>query len=100
MDAAIQLFQETQKQRITNKLDVAIRMLLDLCTEAYGPRSAEEELSAADQLKVYAKEQPEACALLHGFGLATLLELPASDPQQLQRWADVRSGRKLRRARQ
>lgn len=99
MDAAVQLFEEMQKQQRNDKLEFAMRALLDLFSEAYGPRTPEEELSAADQLKVYAQEQPEACALLHGFGLATLLELPASDPQQLQRWGDVRNGRKLRRAR-
>ena len=90
-DPAVTLFEAMRRQRSTDAVDRAVAALLELFHEAHGPLP-EGEYSAADKLKLYGEQHPDACALLHAVGWAKLLSLPAPDPQAVERWQRVRTG--------
>jgi hypothetical protein len=92
-DPAIQLFEAVRRQHTSAAIDKAITMLLDLFRTAHGPLADSDEYSQADQLKAYAAQYPDTCALLHQLGLGKLLVLPAPDPKVMERWAQLRAGR-------
>jgi hypothetical protein len=90
-DPAVTLFEAMRRQRSTDAVDRAVAALLELFHEAHGPLP-DGEYSAADKLKLYGEQHADACALLHAVGWGKLLQLPAPDPQALERWQRVRAG--------